>query len=84
MKRSTGIRDGVSYFRDGSVSLWSKLLGRLAVAYAFSPIDLIPDFIPVICWLDDVALVVAYYFRQIELHRTQELVRSTPPELAAE
>ena len=37
---------------------WSaKLLGGLVVAYAFSPIDLIPDFIPVIGYLDDLILV---------------------------
>jgi len=35
----------------------AKLLGGLVVAYAFSPIDLIPDFIPVIGYLDDLILV---------------------------
>ncbi len=35
----------------------AKLLAALVVAYAFSPIDLIPDFIPVIGYLDDLLLV---------------------------
>ena len=35
----------------------AKLLAALVVAYAFSPIDLIPDFIPVIGYLDDLILV---------------------------
>ncbi|PZX24177.1 conserved hypothetical protein, DUF1232 [Cupriavidus phytorum] len=35
----------------------ARLLGALVVAYAFSPIDLIPDFIPVLGYLDDVLLV---------------------------
>lgn len=35
----------------------SKFLLGLAVAYALSPIDLIPDFIPVIGHLDDVVIV---------------------------
>ena len=39
--------------------LLAKLLAALAVAYALSPIDLIPDFIPVIGLLDDVILVPA-------------------------
>jgi uncharacterized membrane protein YkvA (DUF1232 family) len=35
----------------------AKLLAALVVAYAFSPIDLIPDFIPVLGYLDDLILV---------------------------
>lgn len=34
-----------------------KLLAALTAAYALSPIDLIPDFIPVLGLLDDVILV---------------------------
>lgn len=35
----------------------AKILAAIAVAYALSPIDLIPDFIPVIGYLDDVLLL---------------------------
>lgn len=34
-----------------------RLLATVVVAYALSPIDLIPDFIPVLGYLDDVILV---------------------------
>ena len=35
----------------------AKALAAAVVAYAFSPIDLIPDFIPVLGYLDDVLLL---------------------------
>ncbi|MDB5809302.1 MAG: hypothetical protein JWN94_1424 [Betaproteobacteria bacterium] len=41
----------------------AKVLATLVVAYALSPIDLIPDFIPVIGYLDDVILIpIGIYF----------------------
>jgi uncharacterized membrane protein YkvA (DUF1232 family) len=43
--------------RDPRVPLYLKLLAGAVVAYALSPIDLIPDFIPVLGYLDDVILV---------------------------
>jgi uncharacterized membrane protein YkvA (DUF1232 family) len=38
---------------------YAKALIAVVVAYALSPIDLIPDFIPVLGYLDDVILVPA-------------------------
>jgi uncharacterized membrane protein YkvA (DUF1232 family) len=43
--------------RDPRTPLAAKILGAIVVAYALSPIDLIPDFIPVIGFLDDLILV---------------------------
>jgi uncharacterized membrane protein YkvA (DUF1232 family) len=34
-----------------------KFLSIIVVAYAFSPVDLIPDFIPVLGYLDDIILI---------------------------
>jgi uncharacterized membrane protein YkvA (DUF1232 family) len=43
--------------------LAAKFLATVVVAYALSPIDLIPDFIPVIGYLDDVILIpIGIYF----------------------
>jgi uncharacterized membrane protein YkvA (DUF1232 family) len=43
--------------RDPRVPWHARALGALIVAYALSPIDLIPDFVPVIGYLDDLVLV---------------------------
>lgn len=44
-----------------------KLLCIITVAYALSPIDLIPDFIPVLGYLDDVLLLPAFIWLAIKL-----------------
>lgn len=43
--------------RDPRTSWHARVVGALVVAYAFSPIDLIPDFIPVFGFLDDALLL---------------------------
>ncbi|WP_179990263.1 YkvA family protein [Acinetobacter sp. YH1901141] len=43
--------------RDPETPFMAKLLALLVAAYAISPIDLIPDFIPVLGYLDDLILV---------------------------
>jgi uncharacterized membrane protein YkvA (DUF1232 family) len=43
--------------RDPRTPWYAKLLGVIIVAYALSPIDLIPDFIPVLGYLDDLLLL---------------------------
>jgi uncharacterized membrane protein YkvA (DUF1232 family) len=49
----------VVYFvaRDPRTPWFVRLLALAVAAYAFSPIDLIPDFIPVLGYLDDLLLV---------------------------
>ena len=43
--------------RDPRVPWYVRALALFVVAYALSPIDLIPDFIPVLGYLDDVILL---------------------------
>ena len=43
--------------RDKRTPWYAKLTAGVVVAYALSPIDLIPDFIPVIGLLDDMVLI---------------------------
>ncbi len=43
--------------KEKDTSFLAKILAGTAVIYALSPIDLIPDFIPVIGYLDDLILL---------------------------
>ena len=61
--------------RDPRVPGYAKALAIAVAAYAASPIDLIPDFIPVLGYLDDLIIVPA----GIAL-----VIRLIPPEIMAE
>lgn len=55
-------RDAVALWiaaRDERTPLVAKLTAGAVAAYALSPIDLIPDFIPVLGYLDDLLIVPA-------------------------
>ena len=61
--------------RDSRTPWYAKLLALAIAAYARSPIDLIPDFIPVISYLDDSLIVPLSVLLVVHL---------IPPELMAE
>ncbi len=44
-------------YRDPRVPWYARVFALCVVAYAFSPIDLIPDFVPVLGYLDDLVLI---------------------------
>ena len=46
--------------KDKETPIIAKIFAGITVAYALSPIDLIPDFIPVLGYLDDVILLPAF------------------------
>lgn len=63
-------RDGVTLWfasRHPAVPWFAKALGVFVVAYALSPIDLIPDFIPVFGYVDDVILLPGLIWLAIKL-----------------
>ncbi|WP_426756844.1 YkvA family protein [Myxococcus sp. Y35] len=60
------------YVRDPHVALWRKLAGVLAVVYFLSPVDALPDFMPVLGWLDDLGVLSAAAFfmvREVQRHQ---------------
>ena len=61
--------------RDPRVPWQAKAVAGVVAAYALSPIDLIPDFIPVIGYLDDLLIVPTGIWLAIKL---------IPPALMAE
>ena len=52
---------------DPRIPFIAKVVLVLTVAYAFSPIDLIPDFIPVLGYLDDLLLLPLGIWLSIKL-----------------
>ena len=63
-------RDGVALWfacRHPDTPWYVKALGAFVVAYALSPIDLVPDFIPVLGYVDDVLLLPALIWLAVRL-----------------
>ena len=54
-------------YRDPRVPWYARLFAACVVGYAFSPIDLIPDFIPVLGYLDDLILVPVGIFFALKM-----------------
>src|SRR5690606_37290118 len=70
-------RDGVTLWfarKHPGTPWYAKLIGVLVVAYALSPIDLIPDFIPVLGYVDDVLLLPALIWLAVRLLPAEVLV----------
>lgn len=81
---SQNIRTWARRVKRDAVALWfaykhpgtpilAKLVCVFVVGYALSPIDLIPDFIPVLGYVDDVLLLPALIWLAIKLVPTDVL-----------
>ena len=86
MPRYAALKDGLTHLkrqvltvycvaRDSRTPRFVRILALLVAAYAFSPLDLIPDFIPVLGYLDDLLLIPLGVWL---------ISRLTPPEILAD
>ena len=53
--------------RDSRVPWYAKAVAGFAVAYALSPIDLIPDFVPILGYADDLVIVPLAFMLAVKL-----------------
>jgi len=63
-------------YRDPDTGILPKLILLFTLGYALSPIDLIPDFIPVIGYLDDLIIIPALIKLSIRLIPEEVMRRS--------
>lgn len=54
-------------YRDPRVPLYANIFVAIVVAYALSPIDLIPDFIPVLGYIDDLIIIPAGIYLSLKM-----------------
>lgn len=59
--------------KDKDTPAAAKILAAVTVGYALSPVDLIPDFIPVLGYLDDLILLPALIAMTVKLIPTEIL-----------
>jgi uncharacterized membrane protein YkvA (DUF1232 family) len=72
-------RDAIAVYlaaRDPRTPWYAKALAAFVAGYALSPIDLIPDFIPVIGYLDDLMIVPLGIWAVVKLVPSQVMADS--------
>ncbi|MFX0093707.1 MAG: YkvA family protein [Candidatus Hodarchaeota archaeon] len=69
-------------YKDPRISRWKRLFLVFVIGYAFCPLDLIPDFIPVLGYLDDLVLVPLGIYTALKLipHEIMEECRKKAEE----
>lgn len=74
-------------YRDGHTEWYKRLLLVLAIVYAISPLDLVPDLTPVFGYLDDVVLAtlgVSLWYRLLSKPALQKARLQAYEELSQE
>jgi len=88
--QQTKIQGSALYFayKDKRTPWYAKLVSALVIVQIFNPIDIIPDFIPILGYLDDIILIPAGFWlawrlippvvKQRSLESATELIASNP------
>jgi uncharacterized membrane protein YkvA (DUF1232 family) len=63
-------------YKDSRTPWYAKVFAALVVGYAFSPIDLIPDPIPILGYLDDLVLIPLGAFLAVKMIPAQVMAES--------
>ena len=63
-------------YKDPRTPWYARILAAVVVGYAFSPIDLIPDPIPILGYLDDLVLIPLGVYLAVKMVPTQVMVES--------
>jgi len=53
--------------KDSRTPIYAKIMIVITISYAFSPIDIVPDFIPVLGYLDDLVILPLLITASIKL-----------------
>jgi len=79
-----GLRASVRYLFDGKAPVVGKLILVAALGYMALPVDLLPDAVPVVGWLDDIGVFgVAWAIFSRYLTRWEEAGPAATPALPA-
>ena len=69
------------YYRDRDASVFGKLIALVAIVYVVMPMDLVPDVVPVVGWLDDLGvmgLATAWLLRVVARYQTPDIPALAP------
>ena len=75
------------FLRSKKISKIKKFFFILALVYIFVPLDIIPDTIPVVGWLDDLGiayLALTYVFKQMDKQEKLEQEAKAEQEIVIE
>lgn len=75
------------YVRDPSIPRWRRFAVLGAVLYLVMPVDLIPDVVPVLGWLDDVGILgaaLAFFARDVARFERVQAIDARAREVVAD